>query len=459
MKTLFINPSLRPGSKRRQLPVGLAYVMTSVKKSGYDFDLIDMDINDLSMTDMEKILGIQEYDIYAFGCIVTGYRYVKQIAEIIKKINPESLIIAGNSVATSIPKLLLENTKVDVAVLGESDITIVELLKTLEKNEDIGNVKGIVYKEDGRFIETGKRAVVSDIDAFGFPDWEIFELNKYNDYAHINVNVFSFDKVLGFPLNSARGCPYNCTFCYHVFKGENYRRYSMDSIIKEIIRLKEKYGSNFISFWDELTFQNTKNVVLFVDKVSSIGFKFGWEAPVRGDLFTRKDVSLLKDLRRVGCDNLAFSLESASPDILKAMNKRMNVSQFVEQTESIWQSGITPLTSVVFGYPQETIESIKLTIDVCEKCNIFPSVGFLLPLPGTSIYEWAKNNKYITNEVEYLERIGDRQDLHINLTSLSDDRLYNEVKERLALLAEKMGLELESVFKTVTYQKPKNVNK
>ena len=69
MKTVFINVALRPDSKRRHLPVGLAYVMTAVKKAGFDFDLIDMNVNKLSAKDLEKILSRKTCDIYAIGCL------------------------------------------------------------------------------------------------------------------------------------------------------------------------------------------------------------------------------------------------------------------------------------------------------------------------------------------------------------------------------------------------------
>ena len=79
----------------------------------------------------------------------------------------------------------------------------------------------------------------------------------------------------------------------------------------------------------------------------------------------------------------------------------------------------------------------------------------MLPLPATPIYEWAKENGHIVNEMEYLERIGDRQDFHINLTTMSDEEFVETVTTKLEALAEKQGLKLESVFKTVMYQKPK----
>ena len=157
----------------------------------------------------------------------------------------------------------------------------------------------------------------------------------------------------------------------------------------------------------------------------------------------------------VGCESISFSLENASPEILAAMNKKMRVPQFIEQSHVLWAGGVTPRTSIIFGYPQETVETIRRTIKVCEECNIFPSTGFLLPLPGTPIYDWAKEHGHITDEIGYLERIGDRQDLHINLTLMSDVEFIVAVESQLTELAAKQGLTLDSVFKTVTYQKPK----
>ena len=454
MKTVFINISLRPESRHRALPVGLAYVMTAVKKVRIDFDLIDMDIDNLSLADLEEILENRIYDVYAFGCIVTGYRWVKRISTIIKKVNPGAIIIAGNSVATSIPKLLLSGTEVNIAVLGEGDNTMPELLQAIDCGKDYRGVRGIAFSENGKLITTNKRPIEPDLDKIGFPDWEIFNLEEYKIHERVDANVFKKDTANLFPLNSARGCPFSCTFCYHVFKEVKYRRYSEDAIIDEIQRLHHRYGADYIAFFDELTFPNLNSIQRLVRRINELDFGVGWSAQCRADLFSRKDIGFIKDLKASGCDRLSFSLENGDEKILAAMNKKITVSSFTEQADTMWAGGIVPTTSVIFGYPQETSETIRKTIAVCEMSNLFPSVGFLLPLPGTPIYDWAKKHDFISNEEEYLERIGDRQDLHINLTGMSDERFIDTVRSELEKLANKQGLKLESVFKTVTYQKP-----
>jgi len=455
MKCLFINLSIRPDAQRRLLPVGLAYVMTAVKKAGFEFDLLDMDIDQLSSSDLHDFLADNDYDVYAFGCIVTGYKYVKEVAAEIKRINPQATVIAGNSVATSIPEILLQNTDVDIAVLGEGDVTMVKLLQAIERNDDYRQVAGIAFLDNEKVCFAPERRVEPSLDPFGYPDWDIFELDKYRKYGHVNSNAFFSKAVQAFPLNTGRGCPHRCTFCYHVFRGKQYRRYSETSIVGEIQRLHDQYDASYIMFWDELTFPNIQAVQALVEQISGLDFKFGWDAPCRAGLFKEKDIGLIKDLKALGCENIAFSLENGSPEILKAMNKKITVEQFVEQAESLWKGGVPPRTSVIFGYPQETPESIQATIDICERCNIFPSVGFLLPLPGTPIYQWARENGHIPDEVAYLENLGDRQDFHINLTQMSTEDLTGTVTDKLSELAKKQGLELDSVFKTVQYQKPK----
>lgn len=454
MKLAIINISLRPESHRRQLPVGLAFVVTALKRAGIAFDLIDMDIEALDLAGLENILRQERYDAVGMGCIVTGLRTVRDIAALAKRHNPSCVVFAGNSVATSIPSLLLENTEVDIAVMGEGDVTVVELVRALEGGADLGQVAGLAFLRAGQVQRTTERALIKKLDDIGYPDWTLFDLEKYNQYALVNVNQLSKEKTRSFPLSTARGCPYSCSFCYHVFKGQPYRRYPDACIAREIVRLHEDFGAGFMSLWDELSFPTVKSIESFLDALETLGFPVGWEAPCRAGLLKQEHLPLVRRMKALGCDSISFSLENAEPEILAAMNKRISVDDFVEQALVLQEGGVIPLTSVIFGYPQETEASIAKTLEVCERCNIFPSVGFLLPLPGTPIYDWAVETGHIGDEMEYLLRIGDRQDFHINLTQLSDERLVGLVSEGLMGLAERQGLKLESVFKTGTYQTP-----
>lgn len=454
-RVAFINISLREKAARRMLPVGLAYVMTAVQRAGIDFDLIDMDIDEMSLEDLEPIVSSKQYDAIGMGCIVTGFNKVRAIADLIKRVSPSTTIFAGNSVATSIPDLLLSNTQVDVAVLGEGDITNVELLQALQTGSGLEVVADLAYRRNNEIFRTESRPLIPDLNSIPHPDWDLFDLEKYDAFSRINMNVFGLDEVKGYPVSTARGCPHNCSFCYHVFKGKKYRRYNDDSIINEMRRLHENYDVNYFSFWDELSFPTKKSIKSLLKRMEDIDFNFGWGASCRAGLFTREDLDLVKQMREMGCNNVFFSLENASPEILSAMNKNISADQYVEQTKVLHEGGIIPTTSVIFGYPQETPETIRQTIETCERCDVFPSVGFLLPMPGTPIYDWALKKGLLGDELEYVARIGDRQDFHVNLTQMSDEEFVATVTTELEGLAKRQGIEVESVFKTTTYKSPK----
>lgn len=456
MKTrmLFINPCLRPGAARKFAPVGLGCILTALRRAGYDFDLIDMDADDLDVAAVAERIKGKTYDLCGFGCIVTGLGLVQDLARVVREGSPDCLIVAGNSVATSIPELLLRNTCVDVAVLGEGDVTIVELAKALCAGSTWKSVPGIAYLEGGRLVKTARRPVIADLDSLGFPDWSIFEIEKYN-LGMTQLTVVDDERQVVFPLNGARGCPYDCTFCYHVFKGEKYRKYSDRMIRDEFVRLTQEFKATFIYFWDELSFPNVPSVTRLVEKLEELPFRTSWQGVSRADLFTAKDTGIVKRMHETGCRSLGFSIENASPEILRAMNKKITHANTVQHASVLWGNGITPLTSIIFGYPQETPETIAATLDLCEQCNIYPSVGFLQPLPGTPVYQWALEGGHIRDELEYLLAAGDRQDLHVNLTAMPSDELMACVIEGLEKLSRKMGLEFKNPLKTGVYQKPK----
>lgn len=450
----FINPCLRKDAKIKYPPVGLACVLTSLKKEGYSFDLIDMDANNIGLDCLKKMISGKNYKICGIGCIVTAFSVLKQIVEVVRNECPGCVIIAGNSVATTVPELLLKNTEVDIAVCGEGDLTIVELVNALTTGVDYRNVSGIAYLAEDKCIFTDKRDVIPCLDDIGFPDWDIFELKKYSS-GMCKLSVSDCENQVVFPLNAARGCPYSCTFCYHVFKGEKYRKYSEDIVMQEFERLTKVYGATFIQFWDELTFPDIKSVEKMVLSLEKLDFVTEWEGITRCGLFSFKDRDLLKRMHNCGCKSIAFSIENASANILKSMNKKIDHSKTIEHSLALHEAGITPLTSVIFGYPEETEKTIKDTLYLCRECNIFPSVGFLQPLPGTVMYTYALEKGFIKDELAYLLQSGDRQDLHVNMTQMSDDFFVEFVASELNLLAKEMGLSFKNPLKTGVYQKSK----
>ena len=461
MNILVINISLRPESPLKLFPIGLGYITTAMKNAGLTFDLLDIDAHRYSDQQVEDFIKRKKYDVVCMGCIVTGYKILKALADLVKEHHPHAIIIAGNSVATSIVDTLLTKTKVDIAVMSEGDQTIVDLLHALSKSGSLEQVRGICFVNEGKVVRTPLRPLIKDISTLPFIDFSIFDVETYistSEYAVSDPLPIPREEIRALPVNTARGCVANCSFCYHVFKHSPYRYRSPESIVSEIKQLITTYSVNYILMWDELTFFSKKQTVELIGKILEEDIHFYWVGLCRANLFQDdEDIEIMEKMKQAGCIGMGYSLESAEPEILKAMGKNITVEQFSRQTQLFHQAGIHTVTSLVFGFPQETPASIKKTFDCCIDNKIYPSAGYLLPQPGSVMYDYARQNGLITDEEEYLLKMGDRQDLRLNMTEMADKEFEARVLEGLKRCNDELqvGLHSEELIKTMYYRSPK----
>lgn len=495
MKILFINPSLRGGSKNSSLylPVGLSYVMTYVKQQGFKFDLFDIDVAGYDDKYVENYFIKNKYDVICLGSIVTHYRWVKWCINMIKEHQPNSKIVVGNSVGGSIPEVLFQTTKVDVVVYGEAEVTMTELLTAFRDDKPLGEIlepeveiphmnkgypatikgvgiEGIIYRaSNNKIINNGKRKAVKNIDDFPFPDWEMFDVETYltsgKRFGASHSWFYEKNQAVPMPINTARGCVFKCTFCHYVFWHDPYRHRSAENVIAEIKQNQKKYGANFFNFWDELSFHKLGPAEKFVDKLIEADLKIHWTCAIRADLMgmnkdlkgkeiPRQDrLNLAKKFVKAGCVSAGYSLESGSDKILESMNKRVKSEYFAEQVKICNEAGLITNTSLVIGYPEENSETLKETFTKLEALRVYPSAGFLLPLPETGMWKHAIENGHIKNIDEFLTAITERQDFSLNMTKMDEDQLKKEVMDWLAYLNKKFGnsLEEKTLMKTGGY--------
>jgi len=477
MKVLFVNPSLRPSAPHRFIPVGLGYVVTSARDAGFEFDLLDIDIGDYDDGYVERYIRDHSYDVIALGSIVTHYKWIKWFTKMVREHQPDCRIVLGNSVGSSIVDVVFANMPTDVVVLGEGDVTILDVLRAVRDDQPFGHIKepaktvpgwngpnfppmyegtgipGIAFRDDhGRIIYNGRRKAERHIDDFPFPDWDLFDVEQYiqrsRAYAPDSV-FFPKDQARVLPINTARGCVFKCTFCHYVFWHDPYRHRSAQNILGEIERNIKKYDANYFRFWDELSFHKLGPAEKFVDALINAGVRVHWTAAVRSDLFGSDDapyedrVRVAGKFKEAGCLHLGYSLESGNDHILEAMNKRIKSDYFSVQVNLLRDAGIISNTSLIFGYPQEDKETIANTMRMCESLRIYPSVGFLLPLPETGMWRYALEHGHITDPEKFLSEMTERQDIVLNMTKMSDDEMLGEVTRWLAHLNEKFGRNLD----------------
>ena len=438
------------------------------------------------------------------GSIVTHYRWMKWCINTIKKNQPEATVIVGNSVGGSIPEVLFQTTKVDIVVYGEAEITIKELFDCIKLNKSLGEVvdpiveiphankgypstikgsgiPGIIYRtKKNQIVNNGKRKAVKNIDDFPFPDWDLFDIETYLEsgkrFGASHSWFYKPNEAIPMPINTARGCVFKCTFCHYVFWHDPYRHRSAENVIAEIKQNQKKYNANFFNFWDELSFHKIGPASKFVEELIKADLKIHWTCAIRADLMGKdtdnkgksiprsERLGLAKKFVTAGCVSAGYSLESGSDEILKAMNKKVKSKYFKEQVHICREAGLVTNTSLVMGYPQETSETINETMKQLEELKVYPSTGFLLPLPETGMWNYAIKNGYIKNIDNYLTDITERQDFSLNLTKMKESELKNETLQWLERLNKNLGNDLKKgkLLKTGGYDhhsKHQNKNK
>jgi radical SAM superfamily enzyme YgiQ (UPF0313 family) len=468
LKILFVNPCLRRKPTVKLLPVGLAYVMTYVQEAGYEFDLLDVDINEYDDDYVETYVRDNEYDVILYGSIVTHYAWIKWLTRTIKKHRPETKVVVGNSVGGSCVNVFMNNVPADVVVKGEGELGTLDVLNAYRDGTPLADVEGIAYRTEGGEVLINPIRKACDINSLPFPNWELFETDRYFSWSEL-VHYGDDDddpakpkRVM--PVSTARGCAFRCTFCHFVFIDDPYRIRDPQSVLAEIRRNIDRYGANYINFWDDLSFASLKQVEAMVEAIEASDLEFEWSAAIRTDLFGRdkrsrpERVEIARRMKAAGCTTVGFSLESANAEILDMMNKKVKPEFFTDQVEILREAGLPSTASVVFGYPIETEATIEETFDMCLEARIYPSIGYLLPLPGTPMYEYAKTHGFIEDEDRYLMDITERQDLCINMTSLSEEEVMGFIKAGASRLNRtlEIGLDEDRLIKTGGYKKHTN---
>lgn len=271
----------------------------------------------------------------------------------------------------------------DFVILGEAEMTLLELAGRLEEGQDCSNIQGIAFCKNGQVLNTPRRAVIHDLDALPLPAWDLVDMTPYRDSWIKHAGYFSLN------MATTRGCPYKCNWCAKPIYGNRYNSRSPENVITEIKWLKELFSFDHLWFCDDIFGLKPGWVNRFAELVENENLSFRFKVQCRADLLLKEDY--VKALARAGCDNVWMGAESGSQKILDAMDKGTTVPQIYEATRLLKKHGIHPSFFIQFGYPGETREDIRKTIRMINELlpwEIGISVSY--PLPGTVFYERVK---------------------------------------------------------------------
>ncbi len=273
----------------------------------------------------------------------------------------------------------------DFILIGEAELTLLQLLKALQKNEtNFSHIDGLAWFDAESINKSKMRKVMKDLDWLPFPAWDMIDIEPYRKSWMRHAGYFSMN------VATTRGCPFKCNWCAKPIYGNRYNSRSPQNVVNELILLKTKYRFDHIWFCDDIFGLQPGWINAFADLIEKESLSFQFKMQGRVDLLLKENN--IKDLARAGCDNIWMGAESGSQKILDAMEKGTTVKQIAAATILLKKNNIKPSFFIQFGYPGETKEDIEKTISMINSLLPYQiGISVSYPLPGTRFYEKVKS--------------------------------------------------------------------
>ena len=371
-------------------PAGLSVLSSFLKKEGCDVILYDAFAH---CHEKEIILKrIEEISPSIIG-ITLFTSHIPQVRSFLREVRkrfPDILHVAGGPHPSSAyDSILNDMPEIDIAVIGEGEYVMLEIIDCVKKRASFKDILGIVYREGGKNIQTPFRGFITDLDSLPFSDWDSLPMEKYFEVWTIKKNYAH--------MILSRGCPFSCTFCgAKMALGMKQRRRSPQHVLEEIKVLYDKHGVRNILFGDSTFNLNKQWVHEICEGLLNLGRPILWNCNIRADLVDRETVAIMK---KSGCMRVFIGVESADEEMLKRMQKGIKISKLERGIKYLQEYGINPDMGFIFGMPGETEETMKKSIEFAKKHKTCMSAFTLAaPFPGTPFYDEAKMDGLIVED-------------------------------------------------------------
>ena len=416
-------------------PYGAMYVSSALRQKGYVPIILNVDVERIRNHEViERIRHINPKYIGFSGIVATSYRYIKELSNEIKRSFPDKKQILGGGLSSAVEPIL-KNTAIDIVVLGEGEITIVELINCLENGGDLNSVVGIAFKTGASHEYTSRRETIKDLDSLPYPAFDLVDMGKYlpEGVGFIHGFTTKVDKriydakrknrMITIPTN--RGCIGICSFCFRANRG--IRSHSMKYVFDFIEYCIEKFDVGFFTFGDECFAPNRKRNWDFIEEYKKRKLDIIFR--ILGMRVDTVDEDILNAYSEIGCWMIEYGFEAGNQKMLNIIDKRVTVEQ--NRQVAMWTkaAGIYTSPTLVLGMPGETNETIRESIEFLKSLNFdFKQyqMTYALPIPGSPLYEFSKITGAIKEEDEYLSSLdgedrGVAGNFLVNLTDESDE--------------------------------------
>ncbi len=400
MKVVFVHPhgSNWMGSQKDistifnlMPPLGLMSIAAFLEGRGIEVEIVDCYATPAGVEQLAADLTDRSPDVVGFSCTTSSFLEGYAIAERLKEKADRITVVFGGAHASAAGAALLDDfPAIDYLVIGEGELTFYELVSSGQR--DIAAIPGVGYRLDGKGTLSSARENIKDLDSFPFPAYH--RLPGFP--RRYNLPLFSYPAAPNTSIISSRGCPYQCSYCDRSVFRTGFRANSPAYVHEHLEYLHRDFGIRHVFFYDDLfTFDRSRIEALCVLKERS-------RLPVTYNCIARLehvDLELLSLLKRSGCWQVNFGIESGDPDLLGRHRKSCDPDEVSRKLMMVRRAGMRVKGLFMIGLPGETEASIRRTIEYALSLPLDEiNVTKFTPFPGAPVYRTIREHGEFTED-------------------------------------------------------------
>lgn len=362
-------------------PLGLLSLAASLREAGYESVIIDGAVE----RDYLKRIAGELPRACCFGIsLLTGpmIRCAIESARLVRSLRPEVPIIFGGWHPSLMAEQTLREDYVDIVVRQQGEQTLLEILARLKAGAPLDLVAGCWFKRSGKVIQNPDRPAVSLSD-LPTPAYDLIDFEKYDRRGGKRK----------LPYATSTGCPYACNYCTDmVFYHRRFNALAVPQVAREVTALVQKHRLDEIALVDSNFLVDIHRALGIARAFLDSGIRFRWTFQASTDLLCRMTDEEVRLLAASGVSHIGFGTESASPEVLRAMNKgHQHIAEIGEAARKCEQAGIRVTLNLIFGYPGEEErhrrETLRIMGEIAARYeNVTFSPNVFTPYPGIPIW-------------------------------------------------------------------------
>jgi radical SAM superfamily enzyme YgiQ (UPF0313 family) len=362
-------------------PLGLLHIASFIRKHQHVPHVLDIEATKQPYQEaIESVLSFDP-DIVGLSAKTINVLNAGMIAEGLRTSGFGGLIVLGGAHVTAVPEETLARfPAIDVGVIGEGEITFLELIECVGQESSLGDVEGIAWRKGpGRVVVNAPRALIEDPDTLPLPAWDLLP-NFPEAYPH---NALETKRLPAASIMTSRGCPFQCTFCDRAIFGSKVRQHSAEYTLGMIRHLKDEYGVRDLMILDDNFMLDKKKLFAICDAMIEERMDLSWYCQGHARFMTEDRLSKITE---AGCWFVEMGIESGSDRILRLIKKGTTKSEIAHAVRLAREAGLKVKGNFIFGLPTETRATLEETIRFATRIELsYFQQNFLTIWPGCEL--------------------------------------------------------------------------